>query len=503
MARSGDDEHDGTRLLRQAARGRLVAELVARRQRGELRPGEIRKVAARAGVGERTLWRWIAAGRSLERGRPSLRRFELTLELRHAYLRLAATSTRCGARSASKATNRRRCARCRRPSRASCRRPSAPRRVAARPGAVSTACTCATRRRTATRSGRPTKQLPVLVVPPGRRRGRRPWVTLFLDDFSRAIMGWAVSLQPTSAEVLAALRDAILLDPAPGPFGGLPGRLRWDHGLEFAAAAVEQAALALGIDVDPATAYAPHEKGKVERLHRTITDGFVVGLPCWIAGPRDHRGRLEAQDAPLALAELVSRFDAWVRRYNMERPHRSLGGQTPAQRWAADPTPLRLVAPENARRLLTARRWARVRRDGVHHGGLAYIAVELTELVGDDVELAFAPHDQRAVEVYWRGAWLCTAHPHDALSRVEQEQILAERRAYAGELRRRQRRARRRVTSRLAPATSKQPAPAEVTRLPEKARAGGERGTRREEALRAAARTDLLLPSAGPLRPRR
>jgi hypothetical protein len=46
-------------------------------------------------------------------------------------------------------------------------------------------------------------------------------------------------------------------------------------------------------------------------------------------------------------------------------------------------------------------------------GGLAYTAVELTELVGDDAELAFAPHDQRAVEVYWRGAWLCTAHPHD------------------------------------------------------------------------------------------
>jgi putative transposase len=107
------------------------------------------------------------------------------------------------------------------------------------------------------------KQLPVLVVPPGRRRGRRPWVTLFLDDFSRAIVGWAISLQPSSAEVLAALRDAILVDRDRGPFGGLPGRLRWDHGLEFAAAAVEQAALALGIDVDPATPYAPHEKGKV------------------------------------------------------------------------------------------------------------------------------------------------------------------------------------------------------------------------------------------------
>ena len=133
---------------------------------------------------------------------------------------------------------------------------------------------------------------------------------------------------------------------------------------------------------------------------------------------------------------------------------------------------------------------------------MAYTAVELTELVGDDVELTFAPHDQRSVEVYWRGAWLCTAHPHDALTREEQRQILAERQAYAGELRRRQRRARRRATSRLAPATSDQPAPEEITRLAATARSVRERGTRREEALRVAARTDLLL-GAGPPRAKR
>jgi transposase InsO family protein len=182
------------------------------------------------------------------------------------------------------------------------------------------------------------KQLPVLVVPPGRQRGRRPWVTLFLDDFSRAVVGWAISLQPTSAEVLAALRDAILVDPDRGPFGGVPGRLRWDHGLEFAATAVEQAALALGIDVDPATPYAPHEKGKVERLHRTITDCFVAGLPCWTGGPRDHRGQLEAPGAPLALGEFVTRFDAWVRATPAGTSKRRW------RRWAGDEASLRRVS---------------------------------------------------------------------------------------------------------------------------------------------------------------
>jgi putative transposase len=191
-----------------------------------------------------------------------------------------------------------------------------------------------------------------------------------------------------------------------------------------------------------------------------------------------------------------------VQTYNMKRPHRGLGGHTPLERWTSDPTPVRLVAPEDARRLLSARRWAKVRRDGVHRGGLAYIAVELTELVGDDVELAFAPHDQRSVEVYWRGAWLCTAYPHAALDATEQARILAERRAYAGELRRRQRRARQRARGRLAPATTDQPSPVEVTRLPEKAQTAHRVQAPREEALRAAARTDLLLPAPGPPRAR-
>ena len=118
----------------------------------------------------------------------------------------------------------------------------------------------------------------------------------------------------------AARRDHCRHGPRPlgGIRAGCAGTTAWSS----TAAAVEQAALALGIDVDPATPYAPHEKGKIERLHGTITETFVVGLP----------GQLEAPGAPLALGELVERFDAWVRAYNTGRPHRSLAGRTPLER---------------------------------------------------------------------------------------------------------------------------------------------------------------------------
>jgi putative transposase len=489
--------------LRELAARRVVADLVARRERSSLRAEEVRVAARRLGVGERTLWRWIAAGRPPERRGPSSRRVELSADLREAYLRLGGNVAAvwrdqriAGAQPPPLRTLQQAFARELRPAeRASARRGEAGRREhglylryeAPHRNAVWQA---------------DHKQLPVLVVGAGGGQGRKPWVTLFLDDFSRAIMGWAISLRPTAAEVLGALRDALVVHPERGPFGGVPGRLRWDHGMEFAAGAVEQAALALDIELDPAAPYAPHEKGKVERLHRTIVETFIATLPGYTDGPRDVRGQLEGCDARLDLGGLVEGFAAWVVSYNGERPHRALAGQTPAERFAGDPTPLRLVAPADARRLLSARRRARVRRDGVHRGGLAYIAVELTELVGEDVELAFAPHDQRSVEVYWRGAWLCTAIPQHVLTPAQQAQILAERRAYAAELRRRQRRAARKARSRLAPATADQPAPVEVTRLPEQALSSQHRVKPRQEALRAAARTDLLLPQPGPARAR-
>ncbi len=50
------------------------------------------------------------------------------------------------------------------------------------------------------------KELPVLVMAPRAQQPRKPWVTLFVDGFSRLIMGWALSLHPNAAVVLAALR---------------------------------------------------------------------------------------------------------------------------------------------------------------------------------------------------------------------------------------------------------------------------------------------------------
>jgi putative transposase len=199
------------------------------------------------------------------------------------------------------------------------------------------------------------KELEVLVMAPRAQRPDKPWVTLFLDAYSRLIMGWAISIYPSAATVLAALGKGIRVDSERGPFGGVPSMLRWDNGLEFAAGSHATAAGVLGATIVPTAAYSPHLKGKIERANRTVTQELLAGLPFYTKGPRAVEGRLYGPDAaPMALGSFVEEFDRWVRDYNGVRAHSALGGLTPLQRWSVDATPLRLVADADLRWLLLA-----------------------------------------------------------------------------------------------------------------------------------------------------
>ncbi|MDQ6805126.1 MAG: Mu transposase C-terminal domain-containing protein, partial [Actinomycetota bacterium] len=127
--------------------------------------------------------------------------------------------------------------------------------------------------------------------------------------------------------------------------------------------------------------------------------------------------------------------------------------------------------------------------------GARYISPDLHDLVGETVQIAFAPHDQRTIEVFWRGAWICTAWPQETLTPDQQREVIDARRQHAREVRRRQRAATRAARTRLAPLTSTDRDPADVT----VARAA-DLAVGRERSLSAAARTDLLLGSGGPPR---
>ncbi|MEU4544505.1 hypothetical protein [Nonomuraea dietziae] len=112
------------------------------------------------------------------------------------------------------------------------------------------------------------KQLPILVLAP-RGPAVRPWLTTVVDDSTRAILGWALSLTPHAGTVLTALHMALVYDVERSPLGAVPAQKRIDRGLEFAAA-VHDAMDTLCVHLHRLPVRQADRKGKIERLHRTM-----------------------------------------------------------------------------------------------------------------------------------------------------------------------------------------------------------------------------------------
>lgn len=149
--------------------------------------------------------------------------------------------------------------------------------------------------------------------------GGEVWVIDLLDDHSRVALAARACGGPTSAAAWDAFAAA-------SARWGLPAHVMSDNGVCFTGRFLhgrpndfERALAALGVRHIRSTPGHPQTCGKLERFHQT--------LKAWL-------GR-----RPLARtqAELQDQLDAFVEFYNHHRPHRSLHGRTPAERWAASP----------------------------------------------------------------------------------------------------------------------------------------------------------------------
>jgi putative transposase len=479
-----------TPALEPEARRFLAERLRALRVAGELRTAEVRAAARETGLSERTLWRWLArTDAARQRGRPAYRLSQFDRDAYAAAHGNAAAAWRLRTSGSEPVPNLR-------VFQAAIKRELLPIERAAVADGIDgqRRHTVYLRWNVAGRNDRweaDHVELPILVLPPRGCRPRHPWVTLCIDAYSRLLMGWSLSLVPNAATVLTALRMGMLIDPARGEFGGVPRALRPDRGLEFVADALSQVCAVVGVQLLPAPAYSPHLKGKVERLGRTLAQDFLCTLPFYTDGPRDKAGRLYGPGSgPLTLERFAADFAGWVSVYNTRRPHAGLGGQTPLHRWRADATPLRIVPEDELRFLLLPAEGRTIQKDGIHFGGVAFIAPELNGRVGQKVEVRAMPHDLRRIEVFVGGRWLTTAYPQAALSAEQREQVLRRRQADAVELARRQRRASRLARVQLAPVVG--PGPTEETTVIVASTSHTELQRGHDDALRRLARTDLL-----------
>lgn len=438
------------RRVSDEVRDAAVAALAASRQERGLK-ARVRRVAGELGVGERTVWRWLDAV-GLQPAKRARGSFSVTdqdiAELAYRHGNIAAVH-RARRGSPSIWTLRRAFA-----------RSLTPGQLAGLKGGERT------RRAFDTYLVRPPTQrnecweadhcqlaIEVLL---GDGQVIKPWLTSFVDRFSRAVCGWAISGYPSQESVLAALRAAIMTEPPYGPVGGIPVSLRWDRGKEFLANAVGSAARTLGIDAQPLPAYSPHLKGVIERLHESIETLLLDELPGFVHAPERadaRRSRRGTGVELLGLDAFVTCFAEFIDLYNGERPHGSLDGDTPLERWLSDAAPVIEMPRGRLHHLLLAQDTRVVGTRGIRMFGAHYNTADLVGLVGETVEVRFMPHHHENIEVFLRGRHIGTAVRADAIDDDETRRLRRRRLEEERWLARQQRDATRRRSRRFAAIT--------------------------------------------------
>jgi putative transposase len=224
--------------------------------------------------------------------------------------------------------------------------------------------------------------------------GRKTFLFAFIDDHSRALVGYRFGHAEDTVRLAAALRPALAAR-------GVPESIYVDNGSAFVDAWLLRACAKLGIKLTHSTPGRPQGRGKIERVFRTVRDQFLVE----VTGAADQPGRHHVAD----LTTLNRLFAAWAEHVYHRAVH-SETGQPPMDRWSAGgpfplPTPAQLAEAFLWETHRTVTKTALVSL----HGNTYQVD---PALVGRRVELVFDPFDLTTIEIRLNGAPKGLAIPH-------------------------------------------------------------------------------------------
>lgn len=221
--------------------------------------------------------------------------------------------------------------------------------------------------------------------------GRKTFLFAFVDDHSRALVGYRWGHSEDTVRLEAALRAGLAAR-------GIPKIVYLDNGSAMVSRQLLRALAVLGIRLTHSKPGQPAGRGKVERLFRTVREQFLVEL----AAP----GALEAVADLTRLNEL---FAAWVETVYHARVH-SETGQPPLQRFLAAGPPA-LPSPQLLREAFLWSEHRRVTKTATVslHGNSYEVDAAL---IGRQVELVFDPFDLSTLQVRYQGRPMGLAVPH-------------------------------------------------------------------------------------------
>ncbi len=208
--------------------------------------------------------------------------------------------------------------------------------------------------------------------------GHKTYLFAFIDDHSRAFVGYRWGYSEDTLRLEAALRAGMAAR-------GVPESIYLDNGSAMVSHQLLRACATLGIVLVHSRPGKPQGRGKIERAFRTVRDQFVVELPhCNVD----------------SLEKLNSLFAAWVESVYHRQVH-SETNQAPMERFLAAGAP----KPPSAERLREAFLWAEQRRV-TKTGSVALFGNQYevdAALIGERVELVFDPFNLEEIDVRFQG----------------------------------------------------------------------------------------------------
>jgi putative transposase len=245
-----------------------------------------------------------------------------------------------------------------------------------------------------------------IVVRDARGTSARPWLTAIIDDYSRAVAGYRLSLQPPSTQQTAlTLRQAIWRKSDPRwHVCGIPEIFYTDNGSDFISQHMEQVGIHLKMALVFSFPGEPRGRGRIERFFETINQLFLCELPGFTP-----RGSKCGQPS-LSLDELDDR----LRDFLLDSYHYRCHGETkmaPLERWKMGGQLPRM--PDSLEQLdlllLTVAKRRTVQQDGIHFQGLRYFDLTLAAYVGESVLIRYDPADLAEIRVFNGDHFLCRA----------------------------------------------------------------------------------------------
>jgi putative transposase len=211
--------------------------------------------------------------------------------------------------------------------------------------------------------------------------GRKTYLFAFIDDHSRAVVGYRFGYAEDSVRLAVALRWAMVSR-------GIPQAVYVDNGSAFVDAALLRSCAVLGVKLTHSAPGRPQGRGKIERFFETVRGQFLVEIA--------PVGTQVVAD----LSELNRKFTAWVETCY----HRHVHSETktaPLARWEAGAP----FTHATDAQLTEAFKWEehrKVRKTATVslHGNTYQVEADL---VGRTVSLVFDPFDLTTIEVRWKG----------------------------------------------------------------------------------------------------